>query len=62
MMSKYEKEYNETINTLDRTWKVFTDEEIQSLKKDYEHEKDLFFLSLDYNATIVVIKYIIENL
>lgn len=62
MMSKYEKEYNETINTLDRTWKVFTNEEIQSLKKDYEHEKDLFFLSLDYNATIVVIKYIIENL
>lgn len=61
-MSKYEKEYNETINTLDRTWKVFTNEEIQSLKKDYEHEKDLFFLSLDYNATIVVIKYIIENL
>lgn len=62
MMNKYEKEYNETINTLDRTWKVFTNEEIQSLKKDYEHEKDLFFLSLDYNATIVVIKYIIENL
>ena len=61
-MSKYEKEYNETINTLDRTWKAFTNEEIQSLKKDYEHEKDLFFLSLDYNATIVVIKYIIENL
>lgn len=61
-MSKYEKEYNETINTLDRTWKVFTNEEIQSLKKDYEHEKDLFFLSLDYNATIVVIKYVIENL
>lgn len=62
MMSKYEKEYNETISTLDRTWKVFTNEEIQFLKKDYEHEKDLFFLSLDYNATIVVIKYIIENL
>lgn len=62
MMSKCEREYNETINTLDRTWKVFTNEEIQSLKKDYEHEKDLFFLSLDYNATIIVIKYIIENL
>ena len=61
-MTKYEKIYNAEVNTYDNTWKIFTAEEIAELKKDAHNEKDLFFLAIDYNCTIVVVKYILKNL
>lgn len=61
-MTKYEKIYNAEVNTYDNTWKVFTAEEIAELKRDAQNEEDLFFLAVDYNCTITVVKYILKNL
>lgn len=61
-MTKYEMIYNAEVNTYDNTWKVFTAKEIESLKKDAQNEEDLFFLAVDYNCTITVVKYILKNL
>lgn len=61
-MTKYEMIYNTEVQNYDNTWKVFTAEEIAELKRDAQNEKDLFFLAVDYNCTIAVVKYILKNL
>lgn len=58
-MMNYQEIYNNEINTFDKTWKVFTEEEIVSLKNDAKKENNLYFLAIDYNCIIAVVKYIL---
>lgn len=61
-MTKHKMIYNTGVNTCDSSWEVFTSEEITELKKDAHNKKDLFFLAVNYNCTITVVKYILKNL
>lgn len=60
-MMNYQVIYEAESAGYETTWKNFTQAEIDSLKKDAETE-NLYFLAIDYNCTIAVVRYILKYL